>query len=140
MIEEVTMPPPRRALGLLKGGFINEVRTATGLSRNHLGTMMGIGSQTIRKWEEGDFVTISTTTDNKVLALEASYIDASDWLNRFNMTWDDVTTRRNAAMMCGIGTYALDRKIRFTSQGNYIDFGMLGLWVEWDQVRQCQTF
>jgi DNA-binding XRE family transcriptional regulator len=120
-------------------GLLHQVRTATGLSRSHLATLLGVPDARLRRWESGQMKEFSNDAERIILALEAAYLDACDWLKEADLTWEDVCSRRDAAMRMGISARGLDRKVKLTSQGKYIDFGMLDLWLEYGQVTQCQV-
>lgn len=113
---------------VLRAGFIPELRATTRLSRSYIAFLLQMRTERIKVWETGLFTTVTEGTALKVLALHASYLDASSALSARNVSWDKLINRREAAMLLGVGTYALDNRMD-NRNFKYLDFGMLGQWI-----------
>lgn len=113
---------------LLRNGFINELRQETGVSRNFVANCLRIQADRVKAWETGLFTTVSSGTATKVLRLHEDYVAASSALASKRLGWPELISRREAAMILGIGAYALDQRLR-NRYYKYIDFDTLGLWL-----------
>src|SRR5690348_6569205 len=107
----------------------------TGLSRNKVATMLDVPTSRIRAWMMGRVPTAEGV--GRILTFSDAYDDACDELELHHLSWDQVIFRGDAAMLLGIGTYALDWKME-AAKLPYIDLGMLGLWLRRAELAQWQ--
>jgi transcriptional regulator with XRE-family HTH domain len=134
----------QRGTQLIKTGWLREMRQATGISRNHLATLLQSHGNHVRRWEsggdpeDGGIRWVHHQSALRVATLHEDYAMAQAWLEAENLTWGDLIALRVASYRMGIAPATLRRRMILNAI-DIIDLGILGEWLTKDEASRCRT-
>jgi hypothetical protein len=114
-------------------GILNEIKMITGLSRNHLAEIFEVQPAQVAHWE----VDPSTIPVGLLAELVQDFEEATQFLDREQLTWDQVVSYRRATMRLGVSNYMLSIMLA-RRDIEPLDFGCLGLWITEQELKACQ--
>jgi transcriptional regulator with XRE-family HTH domain len=124
------------ALGfaVLQIRWLKQLREQFGISRRQLAEVVGVSTQTLRRWEEGD---LANVWRNSALRLGTFYFQAIPELEKVHQLDEDFNEYRPASVVASFlaqPTFVVEKMCE-AGELNCLNLGILGVYVKYRNPR-----